>query len=110
MEDLIKRSDAIEAIELVDWYHQNRNKDIVSGANSREHQAWYKAEDIYKALEGVPTAKPKRGEWIIEKTCNNNYNYRCSYCNWYERHDYPDVKPYNYCPNCGADMQEVHNE
>ena len=62
-EELIKKSDAIEAIELVDWYHQNRNKDIVSGANSREHQAWYKAEDIYKALEAVPSADRPQ-EWI----------------------------------------------
>ena len=49
MSDLIRRSDAIEAIEGVDWYHQNsRNKDMVNGANSDEHQAWYKAEDVYK--------------------------------------------------------------
>ena len=58
----IKRSDAIEAIEGVDWYHQNKNKDMVSGANSSEHQAWYKADDIYKALEAVPSAEPI--EWI----------------------------------------------
>lgn len=62
-EDLIRRSDAIEAIELVDWYHQNRNKDIVSGANSREHQAWYKADDVYKALEAVPSTDRLQG-WI----------------------------------------------
>ena len=63
MSDLIRRSDVIEAIECVDWYHQNRNKDMVSGANSDEHQAWYKAEDVYKALEAVPKAdKPQ--EWI----------------------------------------------
>lgn len=58
--DLIKRSDAIEAIEVIDWYHQNRNKDMVSGANSDEHQAWYKADDIYKALKAVPSVdKPQ---------------------------------------------------
>ena len=54
--DLISRADAIEAIELVDWYHQNSNKDMVHGANDDEHQAWYKAQDIYKALEAVPSA------------------------------------------------------
>ena len=62
-DDLIKRSDAIDAIELVDWYHQNRNKDMVHGANSDEHQAWYKAEDVYKALEEVPSADRPQG-WI----------------------------------------------
>lgn len=54
--DTIYREDAIDAIECVTWYHQNRNKDMVNGANSDEHQAWYKAEDIYDALEAVPSA------------------------------------------------------
>jgi hypothetical protein len=63
-DDLIRRSDAIEAIEVVDWYHQNRNKDMVSGANSDEHQAWYKVDDVYKALEAVPSADKPQGEWM----------------------------------------------
>ena len=63
MEDLIRRSDAKDAIECVTWYHQNRNKDMVSGANSAEHQAWYKAEDVYEALEAVPSADRPQG-WI----------------------------------------------
>lgn len=57
--DLIRRSEAIEAIENTDWYHQNANKDMVSGANPDEHQAWYKAEDVYKALESVPSTQPE---------------------------------------------------
>lgn len=57
--DTIYRQDAIDAIEEVDWYHQNKNKDMVSGANSSEHQAWYKADDIYKALEALPSAQPE---------------------------------------------------
>lgn len=57
--DLIDRQAAIDAIENTDWYHQNRNKDMVSGANSAEHQAWYKAEDVYNALENLPSAQPE---------------------------------------------------
>ena len=57
--DLISRQAAIDAIENTDWYHQNANKDMVRGA-SDEHQAWYKAEDIYRALESVPSAQPER--------------------------------------------------
>ena len=60
MSDLIDREDAIDAIQNVNWYHQNRNKDMVSGANSSEHQAWYKAEDIYKTLEELPSVEPER--------------------------------------------------
>lgn len=55
-DDLISRAEAIEAIENTDWYHQNQNKDMVHGANDDEHQARYKAQDIYKALEAVPLA------------------------------------------------------
>ena len=65
MSDLIRRDDLLDAIELTDWYHQNRNKDMVSGANDDEHQAWYKAEDIYKAIEAVPTVG-KIGEINID--------------------------------------------
>lgn len=62
--DLISRQAAIDAIEIVDWYHQNSNKDMIHGAND-EHQAWYKAQDICKALEAVPSVnRPKDGDLI----------------------------------------------
>ena len=64
-DDLIKRQDEIDAIECVTWYHQNRNKDMVSGANDEEEQAWYKAEDIYKAIDGMPTVG-KIGEIYVD--------------------------------------------
>ena len=48
--DLIRRIE--EAIDNVDWYRQDDNKDMVLGA-ANEHEAWYKAEDIYHALEKV---------------------------------------------------------
>ena len=55
MADLIDRQAAIDAVDYTDWYHQNNKGDMVSGANSDEHQAWYKADDIYKALKAVPS-------------------------------------------------------
>ena len=58
--DLIRRSEVIDAIENTDWYHQNASNEMVSGANPDEHQAWYKAEDVYKALESVPSAQPEQ--------------------------------------------------
>ena len=60
MDDLISRQAAIDAIEGVDWYHINKNGEMVHGANDNDHQAWYKAEDIYKAVESVPSAQ----RWI----------------------------------------------
>ena len=57
--DLIRRSEVIDAIENIYWYHQNDNKDMVLGAKD-EHEAWYKADDVYKALESVPPAQPEQ--------------------------------------------------
>lgn len=48
--DLIRRIE--EVIDNVDWYRQDENKNMVLGA-SNEHEAWYKAEDIYHALENL---------------------------------------------------------
>lgn len=60
--DLIRRSEVIEAIDNINWYHQNANKDMIIGA-ANEHEAWYKAENVYKALESVPSAQTEP-RWI----------------------------------------------
>ena len=106
MSDLIRRSDAIEAIEGVDWYHQNsRNKDMVNGANSDEHQAWYKADDVYKALKEVPSADRPRGEWIEQEDDYHHY-WECSECGMGVGLD--DIR--NFCPNCGSDNRERNDD
>ena len=51
--DCISRKEAIDAFDNLEWFHQNANKDMVSGANSAEHQAWYKADDVYRVLDEV---------------------------------------------------------
>ena len=113
MSDLIEREAVIEAIEGTDWYHQNRNKDMVSGANDDEHQAWYKADDIYKVLEAIPSARPKEGKWIEAGRMtqfNQFYYFRyCSKC-FYARDDCDSEKDTNFCPNCCADMREREGE
>ncbi len=52
--NLMKR--IVEAIDNVDWYRQDANKDMVIGA-ANEHEAWYRAEDIYRALENLLSAQ-----------------------------------------------------
>ena len=63
MDDLISRQAAIDAVEGIPWYHQNKNGEMVQGANSSEHQAWYKADDIYHALYTLPPAQPGWIPW-----------------------------------------------
>lgn len=62
--DTISRQAILDAVDGVDWYHQNKDGEMVHGANSDEHQAWYKADDIYKAIESVPPVTPKQPGWI----------------------------------------------
>lgn len=50
--NLIELSEVIEAIDNVDWYHQNASKEMVSGA-ANAHEAWYRAEDINRVLENL---------------------------------------------------------
>lgn len=136
-EELIKKSDAIDAIEVVDWYHQNKNKDMVSGANSDEHQAWYKADDVYKALEATPTIEPKTKviaqvtfdeeklrEIVKEAVERFKEEYeiepereRCEYC---KDGDFigqrimlgndGKLHKIRFCPNCGTKLEREQNE
>ena len=107
MSDLISREDAIEAIEEITWYHQNRNREMVSGANSTEDQAWYKSQDIYAALEALPSAEARpTGEWIPEKDTGETM-LKCSECEcrviekWYRMAVGTNADK---CPYCGAYM------
>ena len=65
---LISHRDAIEAIDEITWYHQNANKDMVRGANSAEHQAWFKVDDIYKAIECLSSSQPERNTEFVKLT------------------------------------------
>ena len=69
--DTISRAAVVDEIEGVDWYHINKNGEMVHGANDNDHQAWYKAEDIYKAVESVPSAQPERTCVNCGRTANN---------------------------------------
>ena len=59
---LIDADALTDALEETDWYHQNQNKDMVHGANSLEHQAWYKEQEVYAAVDGAPTVIPASKE------------------------------------------------
>lgn len=88
------------AIETVDWYHQNADGEMVLGANSN-HQAWFKADDVFKALKAEPT---KHGRWI-----KHNHYVECSICYRKWNSDYNDAYAFKYCPKCGARMDGGEN-
>lgn len=59
-----------------------------------------------KLLEAQPTIdERKKGEWIEVEDFYNRIRGRCSVCGW-ESHMYEDdVVGMNYCPNCGARLE-----
>lgn len=63
--------------------------------------------DIAWKLEALPPAdvvERKRGEWYFEESPYGYYHSECSECgHWFYEDAF--LKPYNYCPNCGADMR-----
>lgn len=64
--DCISRQQAIEAIEGVDWYHVNSKGELVHGSTS-EDESWYRAEDIYKAIESLPPVTPTVSDDCISR-------------------------------------------
>ena len=98
MSDLIKREDAIKAME-------QRYKDILR-IFKRKVKDGEKAIvlDMIGCIKSLPSADRPQGEWIEQEDC-----WQCSECG----DEYVlevGVKPIDarmhYCPNCGADMRK----
>jgi len=81
MDDYISRQAAVEAIEKTDWYHINKNGELVSGANSQEHEPLYKASEIYVALEEVPSADDVEVVRCRDCIRYDTHDKRCRYWN-----------------------------
>ena len=65
------------------------------------------------AIKTLPTIQPKRGRWIYceDTTADCVDGYRCDQCGLFVPWDYQHksiyyIKDYNFCPNCGAKMEE----
>lgn len=96
-DDLISRKAAIKAIEDL--------QDCYNGFSDTYDKAC-----IIGALEEVPSAQPERkGKWVdgwLSRLDGTRHWFReCSECG-YERDDDNPEKDTNYCPNCGARMEE----
>lgn len=95
MSDLIKREDAIKAIEEL----------------PNAYNGWSDAYDkayIIGTLEEVPKADRPQGEWKSVKASIYPYGYdvECSVCGFRMGSSFG----YKYCPNCGAYMKGADDE
>lgn len=92
----MKREKAIEILNALAWVQGGADREEIITA-------------ISMAIEALST-EAVQGKWIKEKTDDNNDTwYRCSNCA--ERfvlidNNKASTKPYNFCPNCRADMRE----
>lgn len=104
MSDLIRREDAIDALgeEPPVWY--DGDDEIAERNQWRRDKA---------AIESLPSAEPKTGEW---KSTTSGDHYKCSVCGnragyWYNEEnscEYSlDMSEWlsDFCPNCGARME-----
>ena len=57
-----------------------------------------------KLIEGIPSAEPKTGHWILKIEDWNKWT--CSECGYTERTDIHVSLGYDFCPKCGAKMVE----
>lgn len=56
-----------------------------------------------ETLLGLPSAEPKRGEWVNARDGYKGH-VKCTSC--FKTYDFiSQAQYYNFCPNCGADMR-----
>ena len=68
------------------------------------------ASDVYDVVDSMPTVDPvKHGHWVEQEHEDWKWSkeYRCSECGKYRLMTNPFGREWNYCPNCGAKMDEV---
>ena len=104
MSDLIRRSDAIKAME-------QRYQDILR-IFKRKVKDGEKAIalDMIGCIKSLPSADRPQGEWVNQHEWSNGFFEReCSVCGAMKpslRH----TTKINFCPNCGARMKGADDE
>jgi hypothetical protein len=86
MRDLIKRSDAIEAVRKSKWWHFC---DLIP---------------LLSAIKDIPSADRPRGEWIDQH--ENGHGFWVGTCNQCGKEN----RVNNFCPYCGARMKGADDE
>ena len=116
MGDLIRRDDVIKAIHGY-WYNKMKElpskpigddeEVIIDTRKANEYLEHNKQLSLFiQLIKAVEVVEPKHGRWEPFHQ-SGELGYKCSFCN---RHAYGvDVTmfggDYNYCPHCGARME-----
>ena len=108
--DLISRQDAIDAL---DEQIRQCDKALSAFDISMKDEYAVKVERaslvaFRETLEYMPSAEPKKGEWIPENRTMDAF-WVCSACKFPSEAHAANIL-YNFCPNCGADMRGEEDE
>lgn len=101
-EDVISREELLKAIDTWDKFGCDANTKLVP---YQDHYIPYiHYDDVIKCIKGMPSviSQPQIGHWI--KVSNGTL---CSICRGYAIDDEGLDRLTDYCPWCGAKMQEV---
>lgn len=97
MSDYINREDAIQANIAQVEFCKSEGLDF----SGKLH-----IDSVINNLKHIPAAdvvERKHGEWIAVDPAYDYY--KCSEC---RKGTTFDMKPYNFCPNCGAEMENAN--
>lgn len=90
--ELISIQDAIDALEIIVRY-TDHDEPVVD---------W---NELCATLNFLPSVQPRNGKWIIYLAFDDCYYAKCDQC--HESQVFYYNKPLtNFCPNCGASMEE----
>lgn len=114
-DDMISRKAAIEAVDETIEILKNVLDDFDIVGVSREKYEWGldMMQSTRAEIKELPSVQPERtGKWIYgEHDIAMCDGYMCDKCGYFVPWDYQHkfidfIKDYNYCPNCGARMEE----
>ena len=94
----------IEADELRNRFQNLSYDDWNQGVSTSWAEAYSEFADMIDDMPTVEAEPIRHGHW--EKLYTNNY--KCSMCgSWWADDSDAYLIEFNYCPNCGAKMDEV---